>query len=87
MLSFKLSLQVCAAEFENQNIIQCLHAQQLCTVFKTLYVQKFLFCLLPHGFFVRVHVRYDTINSHLTQIFMCGTVNVKTMLLDFFIRA
>ena len=35
-------------------------------------------------FFARVHDRYDTINSHLTQIFMCAAVNVKTMLLGFF---
>ena len=31
-----------------------------------------------------VHDMYDTINSHLTQIFMRATVNVRTMLLDFF---
>ena len=66
------------------NIIQCLHAQQLYTVFKILYIQQFLFCLLLHAFFVCVQGRYDTINSHLTQLFMCGTVNVKIMLLDFF---
>ena len=35
-------------------------------------------------FFVCVHDRDDIINSHLTQIFMCATVNVKTMVLDFF---
>ena len=51
---------------------------------KTLYVQQFLFCLLPHAFFVCVHGRYDTINSHLTKKFMYGTVNVKTLLVDFF---
>ena len=34
-------------------------------------------------FFACVHDRYDTINSHLRQIFMSATVNVKTMLLDF----
>ena len=66
------------------NIIQWLHAQQLYTVFKILYVQQFLFCLLPHAFFVRDHGRYGTINSHLTQILMCATVNVKTMLLGCF---
>ena len=66
------------------NIIQYLHAQQLCTVFKVLYVQQFLCYLLPHAFFVCVYGRYDTINSHLTQIFMCATVNVEKVLLDFF---
>ena len=35
-------------------------------------------------FFACVHVKYDTVNSHLTQIFMCATVNVKTMWLDLF---
>ena len=65
------------------NITQYLHTQQLCTVFKVLYVQQFLCCLLPR-FFVCVYGRYDTINSHLTQIFMCATVNVETVLLDFF---
>ena len=30
------------------------------------------------------HNRYDSINSHSTQILMYVTVNVKTMLLDFF---
>ena len=35
-------------------------------------------------FFACVHDRCDTIKSHLTQIFMYGTVNVKTMFLDFF---
>ena len=35
-------------------------------------------------FFSCVHGRYDTTDSHLTQIFICATVNVKTMLLDFF---
>ena len=38
-------------------------------------------------FFARVHDRYDTTNSHLTQIFMCAAVNVKIMLLDFFLSA
>ena len=65
------------------NIIQCLHAQQLYTVFKILYVHQFSLFLLPHAFFVCVHGRYDTINSHLTNI-MSGTVNVKTVLLGFF---
>ena len=65
------------------NIIQCLHAQQLYTSFKILYVQQFLFCLLPHAFFVCAHGSYDSINSNLTQIFMSGTVNVKAMLLRF----
>ena len=66
------------------NIIQCPHAQQLYTVFKILYVQQFLFCLLPHAFLVCAHGRYDSINSNLTQIFISRTVNVKTMLLHFF---
>ena len=65
------------------NIFQCLHAQQLCTVFKILYVRQFLLYLLPHAFCLCAR-QYDTISSHLTQIFMCGTGNVKTMLLDFF---
>ena len=34
-------------------------------------------------FFVCVHGRYDTFNIHLTQIFMCDTVNAETVLLDF----
>ena len=42
--------------------------------------------LTPTCFFVCVHDRYDTINSHLTQTYICATatVNVKTMLLEFF---
>ena len=63
-------MQVCAV-----NIIQCLHAQQLYTVFKILYVQQFLFCLLLYAFFVCAHGKYETINSHLTQILMCVTIN------------
>ena len=66
VLSFKLSLQVCA-----MNIIQCLHAQQLHTVFKILYIQQFLFCLLLYAFFVCVHSRYDTIKSFNTNIYVC----------------
>ena len=64
------------------NIIQYLHAQKLCTVFKILYA---VFVLSPVTcFFVCVHGRYDTINSRLTQIFMCVTVNVETVLLNLF---
>ena len=65
------------------NIIQCLHAQQLCTVFKSLYLQQLLCCLLPNAFLlVRTAL---LINSHLTQTFMCATRDIKTMLLDFFL--
>ena len=34
--------------------------------------------------FVSVQSRYDTVHSPLTKICICATVNVKTMLLDFF---
>ena len=41
-------------------------------------------CTAATCFFACVHNSYDTMNSRLKQIFMCPTVNVKTMLLDFF---
>ena len=64
--------------------IQCLHAQQLCTIFKNL-ICTAVFILFTATCFFRLCARQvDTINSHLTKIYMYGTVNVKTMLLDFF---
>ena len=35
-------------------------------------------------FFACLHDRYNTVNSHLTRIFMGAAVNVTTMLLDFY---
>ena len=78
-----MSLQVCAAEFESReyySVSTCTTAvgsfqNPICTAIFVLFTVT---C-----FFACVHGRYDTINSHLTQIFMCATVNVKTMLLDF----
>ena len=83
VLSFKLSLQVCAAEFESYEYYSvstyttAVHSFQssICTAVFVLFTAT---C-----FFVCVYRRYDTINSHLTQIFMCATVNVETVLLDF----
>ena len=50
---------------------------------KSYMYDRFLLFTATH-LFACVHGRYDTINSYLTQIFMCATVNVKTMLLDLF---
>ena len=65
------------------NINQCLHAQQLhsfqnpiCTVFFVLLTATCFSGCMQGG--------YDAINSHLTQMLMCATVNVKPVLLDFF---
>ena len=62
----------------------CLQAQQMHTVFKILNAQQFcVYCyLLPCAFSHFVQDRRDTINSHLSQILTCATVNVK---LDFFL--
>ena len=49
--------------------------------FKILFTAVFLLSTAT-CFFTCVHCRYDTINSHLTQIFMCVTGDVKIMLLD-----
>ena len=82
--TFKLSSQVCAAEFQSLEY----YSVSTCTtavhnfqnpIYTAIFVPFTATC-----FFVCVHGRYDTINSHLTQIFMRATVNVKTMLLDFF---
>ena len=74
MLFFKISLQACAAEFESQEF----YSVSTCTtaVHSFQNEQHFLCCLLPQAF---------TINSHLTKIFMCATVNAETILLDFFV--
>ena len=79
-----MSLQVCAAELENcelYSVSTCttaVHSFQnpICTA---VFVLSSFTC-----FFVCVQGRYDTINSHLTKIFMWATANVKTMLADFF---
>ena len=53
--------------------------------FSKSYICNSVFLLLTVTcFFTCVHDRYDTINSHLTQMFMCSTVSVKTRLMDFF---
>lgn len=43
------------------------------------------YCLLPRSFLRCVEGRYDTMNSHLTQIFTYVTVNSEPMLLHFFL--
>ena len=74
-------MQACAAEFESQEY----YSVSTCTtavhsfqnpIFTAVFVLFTVTCFCVHG-------SYDTINSHLPQIFMCDTVNVKTMLLDF----
>ena len=78
-------MQVCVAEVESLEYYSlCLHTWKPCIVFKILNVQQIFSLFTAIYFFACVHDRYDTINSYLTQIFMCATVNVKTMLLDFF---
>ena len=84
VLSFKLSFQVCAAEFESREY----YSVSTCTTDVHSFqnpIYTAVFVLLVVTCFFCVQGRYDTINSHLTQLFMCGTVNVKIMLLDFFI--
>ena len=66
------------------NIIQCLHGQQLCSFINPICTAFFILCTAT-CFFAGVDSRYDTITNNLTQIFMCATVNVKTMLPDFLI--
>ena len=65
------------------NIIQCLHGQQLYSFINPICTAFFMLCTAT-CFFARVDSRYYTITNHLTQIFMCATVNVKTLLPDFF---
>ena len=62
-------------------LVLYLLAQQPCSFQNPICTTVFFFfyCLLPHVFPRCVHVRCDTINSHLTQILMCATVNVKAM--------
>ena len=66
------------------NIIHCIYMHGSRAQFSKSYMYGSFFTVYYHMLFYCVHGRYDTINSHLTQIFMCATVNVKTMLLDFF---
>ena len=68
------------------NIIQCLHGQQLYSFINPICTAFFMLCTAT-CFFAHVDSRYYTITNHLTQIFiifMCATVNVKTLLTDFF---
>ena len=65
------------------NIIQCLHGQQLYSFINPICTAFFMLCTATCSF-ARVDSRYYTITNHLTQIFMCATVNVKTLLPDFF---
>ena len=76
-------MQVCAAKFKSSeyySVSTCttaVHSFQnpICTAIFVLFTAT---C-----FFACVHGRYDIINSHLTQIFMCATINVITTLLEF----
>ena len=76
-------MKVCAAEFkscEYYSVSTCttaVHSFQnpICTATFVLFTATWSFAC--------VHGRHDIINSHLTQIFMCATINVITMLLEF----
>ena len=80
-----MSLQVCVSVVESPEYYSlCSHAPQLCSfqnpIPTTVFMPFTVTC-----FFAGVLGRYDAINNHLTQIFTCATLNVKNMLLEFFI--
>ena len=83
ILSFKSSLQVYGTEFKSREY----HLVSTCTTavhsFQNPICAAGFVLFTATCFFASVHGRHDTINSHLTQIFMWATVNVKTMMLDF----
>ena len=77
-------MQVCAAAFESREYYSVSTCKTAVHSFQNP-VRTAVFVLFAATWnFFSVRATYDTINIHLTQIFMCATANVETMLLDFF---
>ena len=80
-----MSLQVCVAVDESHeyySVTTCTTALQ----FSKSYMYGSFCAVYCHMLFRLCDTtnRYDTTNSHLTQMIMCATFNAKTMLLNSF---
>ena len=80
-ISFKF--QVCAAEYKSREYYAVYTHTTAVHIFQNPIFTAVFVLFTTTCFFVFVPGKCDTINSHLKQIFMCATVNIKTMLLHF----